>query len=255
MKLARILSIAGSDSGGGAGIQADVRTISRLGGHAMTAITAVTAQNSLGVHAVEIMSADFVVAQIDAVVRDFGVDAIKIGMMGSADIAHAVADYIENLHAVPVIFDPVMVATSGDMLADEDTITAFEKLMKFAVLITPNLPEYDKLLETIPLDQFPCDILLKGGHGKDDILVDRLLRSGEEVNHWQSKRIETVHSHGTGCTLSSAIATYVGQGKNMIDAIGKAREYVRASILAAPKLGAGHGPMGIPAEILYDNYL
>lgn len=245
---ARILSIAGSDSGGGAGIQADIRTITRLGGHAMTAITAVTAQNSVGVHAVKIMNAEFVIAQIDAVVGDFGVDAIKLGMMGSADIVLAVAGYIEKLDPIPVVFDPVMIATSGVVLADGHTIAAFEKLMEFSTLITPNLPEYDKLLETISADKFPCDVLLKGGHGSDEILVDTLLQSGKAIEQWQSKRIDTSHSHGTGCTLSAAIATYIGQGKNLTEAIGQAREYVRASILAAPQYGVGHGPMGMPTD-------
>lgn len=245
-KYPKILSIAGSDSGGGAGIQADIRTISNIGGHAMTAITAITAQNSVGVHAIQIMSADFVISQIDAVVSDFGVDVIKIGMLGSAEIGHALADYIDNMQNVPIIFDPVMVATSGALLADNDTISAFARLMKYAALATPNLPEYDRLLENCAADKFPCDMLIKGGHGHDNILIDRLMRRGNEVASWQSERIDTIHTHGTGCTLSSAIASYVGLGDNMVDAIGKARDYVRSSILSAPNIGAGHGPMGIP---------
>lgn len=244
----RILTIAGSDSGGGAGIQADIRTISVLGGHAMCAVTAVTAQNSMGVTAARVMDADFVVAQIDSVISDFGVDAIKIGMLGSADIANAIAEYFSKLNNIPMIFDPVMVATSGHQLADSDTIAAFEKLMHYALLITPNLPEYDRLLENRAMDQFPCDILLKGGHGEDDILTDKLLRSGVEVLQWKSDRIDTQHNHGTGCTLSAAIATFIGLGFDINDAISKARDYVIASILCAPQIGAGHGPMGVPRD-------
>lgn len=244
MSVARILSIAGSDSGGGAGIQADVRVVSALGGHAMTAITAITAQNSLGVHATMIMDADLVIAQARAVCDDLGVDAIKIGMLGSADIANAVAIFLDQFDDIPVIFDPVMVATSGDILADEETISAFDKIMRHSTLVTPNIPEYEKLAENI--DNFPCDVLLKGGHGNNDLLIDKLI--SKTPMQWQNRRIDTVHSHGTGCTLSAAIATYMGQGLETPDAITKAREFVRASLLCAPKIGGGNGPMGMPKD-------
>ncbi len=244
MTISRILTIAGSDSGGGAGIQADARVISALGGHAMTAITAITAQNSLGVHAAMIMDVDLVIAQARAVCDDFGVDAIKIGMLGSADIAHAVANFLEQFDDIPIIFDPVMVATSGDMLADEDTIAAFGKIMCCSTLVTPNIPEYERLKEVI--DDFPCDILLKGGHGNDAILIDKLL--SKNPMQWQDERIDTVHSHGTGCTLSAAIATFMGQGIELYDAIAQARKFVRASLLSAPEIGDGNGPMGIPQD-------
>lgn len=244
--IARILSIAGSDSGGGAGIQADIRTITRLGGHAMTAVTAITAQNSVGVNAVQIIDADMVVAQIDAVVRDFGVNAIKIGMVGSSDTILAIAKYISTLKTVPIIFDPVMVASSGAQLASDEVIDAFAILMQSVTLLTPNLPEYARLSETIAEHDYPCDILIKGGHDNGDLLTDRLICGGEEIYSWQGDRIDTRHNHGTGCTLSSAIATYMGQGDYIIDAIDKSRSYVRASLQCAPNIGDGHGPMGIP---------
>lgn len=244
MTIARILSIAGSDSGGGAGIQADVRVINALGGHAMTAITAITAQNSLGVTTVKLLDVDLVIEQAQVVCDDFGVDAIKIGMLGSADIANAVAKFLEQFDHIPVTFDPVMVATSGDMLADEETIAAFENIIQYTTLVTPNIPEYERLVETI--DNFPCDVLLKGGHGKDDMLVDKLF--SKKPMQWQDKRIDTVHSHGTGCTLSAAIATFMGQGMEMRDAITHARRFVRASLECAPEIGSGNGPMGMPKD-------
>lgn len=244
MTLVRILSIAGSDSGGGAGIQADVRVISALGGHAMTAITAITAQNSIGVHSAMTLEANLVIDQARAVCDDFGVDAIKIGMLGSADIAHAVASFLEQFGDIPIIFDPVMVATSGDMLAGEETIAAFGKIMRCSTLVTPNIPEYERLKEII--SGFSCDILLKGGHGNDEMLIDKLL--SKTPMQWQDKRIDTVHSHGTGCTLSAAIATFMGQGIELHNAIAHARKFVRASLLCAPEIGNGNGPMGIPQD-------
>lgn len=244
MTIARILSIAGSDSGGGAGIQADIRVISALGGHAMTAITAITAQNSLAVNAVKILDADLVIAQAQAVCDDFGVDAIKIGMLGSADTANAVAQFLRQFEDVSVVFDPVMIATSGAVLADDETIAAFENIMQYSTLVTPNIPEYERLTKTI--GEFPCDILLKGGHGKEDVLIDRLI--SKTPMQWQDKRIDTVHSHGTGCTLSAAIATFIGQGIEMGDAIAKARQFVRASLECAPAIGSGHGPLGLPKD-------
>ncbi len=246
MTIARILSIAGSDSGGGAGIQADIRTITQLGGHAMTAVTAITVQNSVGVSAIEMIDADIVIAQVDAVVRDFGVDAIKIGMIGSRDSVLAIAQYIEKLDPLPIIFDPVMAASSGAELVNDDGIAAFETLMQSVTLLTPNLLEYERLSQSISPQDYPCDVLIKGGHGEGRVLSERLVRDGEEIQRWQGERIETEHNHGTGCTLSSAIATYMGQGDDMIDAIAKSRQYVRASLQCAPNIGAGHGPMGVP---------
>ena len=239
----RILSIAGSDSSGGAGIQADIKTITMLGGYAMTAITAVTAQDTTGVHAVEALSPDMVAAQIDACTGDIGVDAVKIGMLGSAEIAQVVAEELERLD-VSVVFDPVMVATSGAPLADETTIATFARLMKLATLTTPNIPELAALggVDAV-LDHSPA-VLIKGGHEDGDMLVDRLVTRDGEVAHWEGRRIDTRHNHGTGCTLSSAIATCLGMGLTLEEAISRGREFVRAALEAAPGFGNGHGPMG-----------
>ena len=239
----RILAIAGSDSSGGAGIQADIKTITMLGGYAMTAITAITAQNTLGVTAVEPLHADMVAAQIDACVSDIGVDAVKIGMLGSPEVAHAVADLLQGL-TVPVVFDPVMVATSGAVLADEATIAAFERLMHLAVLTTPNVPELAALGGRRALMERGLPYLAKGGDAEGPVVEDVLVRPGQVDLHWQAERIATRHTHGTGCTLSSAIATLLGMGQPLDQAVAGARDFVRAALLAAPGFGAGHGPMG-----------
>ena len=239
----RILAIAGSDSSGGAGIQADIKTITMLGGYAMTAITAVTAQNTSGVQAVEVLSADFVAAQMDSCLSDIGVDAIKIGMLGSPEIAHAVADRLERVD-VPVVFDPVMVATSGSVLADAPTVEAFERLMALAALTTPNIPELETLGGAEAMARRGVAYLAKGGDAEGPVVEDRLVRSGSDDLVWRSPRIDTRHTHGTGCTLSSAIATLLGMGLPLEEAIAGAREFVRAALQAAPGFGAGHGPMG-----------
>jgi hydroxymethylpyrimidine/phosphomethylpyrimidine kinase len=239
----RILSIAGSDSSGGAGIQADIKTITMMGGFAMTAITAVTAQNSLGVTGVETLSPAMVAAQIDACVSDIGVDAVKIGMLGSAPIAHAVADRLEGLR-VPVVFDPVMISSSGSVLADEGTVVAFERLMKLAALTTPNVPELAALGGDRAMAARRVVYLAKGGDAPGDTVFDRLVRPDAEPLEWSAPRIETRHSHGTGCTLSSAIATELGRGTDLITAVEAGRAFVRAALEAAPNYGARHGPMG-----------
>ncbi|GAA0737212.1 bifunctional hydroxymethylpyrimidine kinase/phosphomethylpyrimidine kinase [Sphingomonas japonica] len=238
----RILIIAGSDSGGGAGIQADIKTVTMLGGHAMTAITAITAQNTLGVQAVHSVPTAMVVAQMRSVLEDIGADGVKIGMIGSAQTAHAVADILEELD-VPIVFDPVMVATSGAVLADAGTIAAFERLIALSALVTPNLPELDMLGGSAAMLAGGHTLLIKGGHGEGDRVVDRLVGQAGERN-WDHPRIVTRHSHGTGCTLASAIATGLGAQLTLIDAITRAIAYVRASLAAAPGLGQGHGPMG-----------
>ncbi|MBB6124692.1 bifunctional hydroxymethylpyrimidine kinase/phosphomethylpyrimidine kinase [Sphingobium subterraneum] len=246
--LARILILAGSDSGGGAGIQADIKTVTMLGGHAMTAITAITAQNTLGVSAVHPVPTDVVIAQMDAVIDDIGIDAVKIGMIGSADTAQAVADRLERLGSVPIVFDPVMVATSGSVLANADTIAAFTRLMRIATVTTPNLPELVALGgEAAVLAQVRA-LLMKGGHADGDTLTDRLVLADGTDQVWQDTRIDTPHTHGTGCTLASAIATGLGQGMSLPDAIARARLYVRAALACAPGLGRGHGPMGVPRD-------
>ncbi|HET9509575.1 MAG TPA: bifunctional hydroxymethylpyrimidine kinase/phosphomethylpyrimidine kinase [Sphingomonas sp.] len=243
MTCPRVLIVAGSDSGGGAGIQADIKTVTMLGGHAMTAITALTAQNTLGVQGVLPVSADFVVQQMRSCLDDIGVDAVKIGMIGSADVANAVADVLDGVDT-PVVFDPVMIATSGAVLADAGTIAAFARLMRLATVVTPNLPELAALGgEAAVLAHGPA-VLIKGGHADGDDVVDRLTLAAGEAARWSNPRIHTPHTHGTGCTLASAIAAGLGAGMALADATGRAIGFVRASLAAAPGLGGGHGPMG-----------
>ncbi|MGA1798233.1 bifunctional hydroxymethylpyrimidine kinase/phosphomethylpyrimidine kinase [Sphingomonas sp. 4RDLI-65] len=262
MMTARILIIAGSDSGGGAGIQADIKTVTMLGGHAMTAVTAITAQNTLGVQAVHQVPTDIVLAQIDSVVSDIGVDAVKIGMIGSAATANAVADRLVSLFSreggspdwtpafageqarrIPVIFDPVMIATSGSILADPETIAAFTRLMRIATLVTPNLPELAALGGEAAIRALGTAVLIKGGHGEGPHITDRLVTDAGETR-WTNPRIDTRHAHGTGCTLASGIATGLAQGMPLDAAIERAIAFVRAALANAPGLGAGHGPMG-----------
>lgn len=239
----RILSIAGSDSGGGAGIQADIKTITMLGGYAMTAICALTAQDTTGVHAVLPVDPDMVAAQIDACVNDLGVDAVKIGMLGSPEIAAIVADRLERL-AVPIVFDPVMIATSGAALADAATVAAFERLMAIATLTTPNVPELEALGGDAAMQARGVAYVAKGGDAQGPEVTDRLVVPGREARTWTAPRIATTSTHGTGCTMSSAIATFLGFGAPLDEAVEDAREFVRAALLAAPGFGAGHGPLG-----------
>ena len=239
----RILSIAGSDSSGGAGIQADIKTITMLGGYAMTALTAITAQNTLGVTAVDVLSPEMIGAQIDACTSDIGVDAVKIGMLGSPAIAHTVADRLEQL-GVPVVFDPVMIATSGAALADEATIAAFERLMQLATVSTPNVHELAALGGHAGMAARGIAYLAKGGDATGEVVEDVLIVPGQEPRVMSSPRIHTRHSHGTGCTLSSAIATYLGQGIALPEAVERARRFVRSALLAAPGFGGGNGPLG-----------
>ena len=238
--------IAGSDSGGGAGIQADLKTVTMLGGFGMTAITAITAQNTLGVQAVHPIPTDMVLAQIDSCISDIGVDAVKIGMIGSADTAIAVAARLAALDNVPIVFDPVMVATSGSLLADDATIAAFERLMAIATLVTPNIPELTALGGDSIAVRFGTHVLAKGGHGEGPMLTDRLLGPYGLLKAWSNSRIDTPHSHGTGCTLASAIATGLGQQLDLVPSIERARQYVREALALAPGFGSGHGPMGAP---------
>ena len=239
----RILAIAGSDSSGGAGIQADIKTITVLGGYAMTAITAITAQNTTGVTAVDVLSPEMIGAQIDACVSDIGVDAVKIGMLGSPQIAAVVADRLEDL-AVPVVFDPVMVATTGSVLADAATIAGFERLMRLATLTTPNVPELAALGGHEAMAGRGVAYLAKGGDAEGPQVEDALYLPGSQPIVSTAPRIATRHTHGTGCTLSSAIATFLGQGMDLPAAVEAARTFVRAAMLAAPGFGAGNGPLG-----------
>jgi hydroxymethylpyrimidine/phosphomethylpyrimidine kinase len=239
----RILSIAGSDSSGGAGIQADIKTITMLGGYAMTAITAITAQNSLGVGAVEILSPELVAAQIDACISDIGVDAIKIGMLGSPEIAAIVTSRLEALR-VPIVFDPVMIATSGAPLANAETIAGFERLMRLATLTTPNVAELAALGGHDAMELRGIAYLAKGGDAPGERIEDLLMIPDELRHSFAAQRIDTPHTHGTGCTLSSAIATFLGKGLSLAEAVDRARLFVRSALRAAPGYGAGHGPLG-----------
>lgn len=249
----RILIIAGSDSGGGAGLQADIKTVTMLGGHAMTAVTAITAQNTLGVQAVHPVPTEMVLAQIESCLTDIGVDAVKIGMIGSAETAVAIFMVLDELRkmpalvgggTIPIIFDPVMVATSGDALADARTIATLGMLAKISSLVVPNLPELAALGGEGEIANLSQAVLIKGGHGAGPRLVDRLVTRNGELARWESDRIATTSTHGTGCTLASAIATYLAYGYPLKGAIARARQFVRLALHDAPGLGGGHGPMG-----------
>jgi hydroxymethylpyrimidine/phosphomethylpyrimidine kinase len=254
-KPARILIIAGSDSSGGAGIQADIKTVTMLGGHAMTAVTVVTAQSTMGVTSVHPVPAEMILAQIDAVVSDIGVDAVKVGMIGGAFAAEQIAKRLGLLKSeqpqLPVVFDPVMVATSGSLLADDATVAAFGKLMDVATIATPNLPELKRLTsEEDPVASalhlvgaHGCAVLIKGGHEEGDALADALIEE-DNMTSWQGQRIDTTSTHGTGCTLASAIAVFLADGSPLSDAVARAREFVRVALHDAPELGQGAGPMG-----------
>ena len=257
----RVLSIAGSDSSGGAGIQADIKTIAMLGGYAMTAITSVTAQNTLGVQAIAPMSGDVVAQQIRSCVDDIGVDAIKIGMLHDADIIIHTARALVGVD-VPVVLDPVMIATSGAALIDPEAIAVMrEVLFPKATLITPNLPELAHLLERNLTDSSQmaaaaeelahmtgASVLAKGGHTEDARVIDVLYLKdhavGARMVQFEHARIDTPHTHGTGCTLSSAIATLLAHAQSLEHAVRLGRNFVLRAIEAAPGYGGGNGPLG-----------
>ena len=254
----RILAIAGSDSSGGAGIQADIKTITMLGGYAMTAITAVTAQNSVGVQAIAPLSPDMVARQIASCLDDIGADAIKIGMLHDIAIIEAVAEALAGVADVPLVLDPVMVATSGDALVAPDATAAMrDHLFPRATLITPNLPELELLTGRRASDtdamnvaaltlseQTGASVLAKGGHTDDARIVDILVTPTGGSTRFDHARIDTPHTHGTGCTLSSAIAALLGHGQMLTHAVRLGRNYVRQAIEAAPGFGSGNGPLG-----------
>jgi hydroxymethylpyrimidine/phosphomethylpyrimidine kinase len=253
----RVLIVAGSDSGGGAGIQADIKTVCALGGYAATAITALTAQNTLGVHGVFPVDPAFVARQIRVVLQDIGADAIKIGMLGTTAIIDAVADEYEiRAINIPLVVDPVMVAKSGHFLLESEAVMTLRKrLLPYADLVTPNLPEAEALTDLVIRDVDdmrraaeliltfgPKGVLLKGGHLDSETVSDLLMtEEGEEL--FQSPRIHTPHTHGTGCTLASAVATGLAQGMTVRDATRRARAYVEKAIATAPGFGHGHGPL------------
>ncbi len=254
--LPRVLAIAGSDSGGGAGIQADVKTITMLGGYAATAITAVTVQDTLGVSAVHAIPPPIVAAQVRAVLADIGADAVKIGMLGDAATIEAVADALEGFTG-PIVLDPVMVAKGGaPLLAAEAVEALLARLVPTAAVVTPNAPELAALTGTEVADE--ADLLLaaqelldagaravlaKGGHLEGAEVVDWLVTRNAS-RRFASPRIATRHTHGTGCTLASAVATGLAKGSGLEAAVAEARAYVAEAIANAPGFGAGHGPLG-----------
>jgi hydroxymethylpyrimidine/phosphomethylpyrimidine kinase len=253
----RVLVIAGSDSGGGAGIQADIKTITAFGAYAATAITALTAQDTLGVHAVHMVPADFVGRQIAVVLDDIGADVVKTGMLGDAAMIEVVCDTLSR-HAerVPVVVDPVMVASTGARLFPPGALATLKRrLLPMAILITPNLPEAEALagisIQNVAAMHHAAAamltlgvpaVLLKGGHLPGEQVVD-LLATVDGVEEFRAPRIVSRHTHGTGCTLASGIAAALAQGLGLRDAVLRAREFVRAAIAAAPGFGAGHGPL------------
>jgi hydroxymethylpyrimidine/phosphomethylpyrimidine kinase len=253
----RVLVIAGSDSGGGAGIQADIKTITAFGAYAATAITALTAQDTLGVHAVHMVPPDFVARQIAVVLDDIGADIVKTGMLGDAAIVEVVCDtLVRHAERVPVVVDPVMVATTGARLLQPDALAMLKRrLLPLACLITPNLPEAEVLAGMAIPDVAAMHhaaqamltlgvpaVLLKGGHLSGEVVVD-LLATVDGIEAFVAPRIASRHTHGTGCTLASAVAAGLAQGLGLRDAVLRARGYVRAAIASAPGFGAGHGPL------------
>jgi len=255
----RVLTIAGSDSGGGAGIQADLKTFAALGCYGMTAITALTAQNTLGVQAIQSLPAAFLKTQLQSVLDDIGVDAVKIGMLHSPEVVEVVAWAIDHYQLQKVVLDPVMVATSGDaLIADETIAVLVRELFPRVQLITPNLDEAALLLGR-PLSKASelsaaaaelqamgaAAVLLKGGHLPGDEVVDVLLLADHLSHCLRSPRINSMNVHGTGCTLSSAIASYWALGHDLQDAVVQARAYILAAIQAGAQVttGHGHGPL------------
>ncbi|MFZ4124761.1 MAG: bifunctional hydroxymethylpyrimidine kinase/phosphomethylpyrimidine kinase [Rickettsiales bacterium] len=253
--LPRVLIIAGSDSGGGAGIQGDIKTVTCMGGYAATAITALTAQNTLGVFGIHAVPDDFIAQQIDLVLSDIGADAIKTGMLHSASVIDIIVKHLPK--EIPLIVDTVMVAKDGSSLLEASAIDALKaKLIPRARIITPNIPEAELLLgRKIPnaaaMEQAAHDllklgshaVLLKGGHLEGNEVTDILIENGT-ITKYSSPRIITRHTHGTGCTLASALATGIAQGLALPKAVSQARAYVLEALNHAPNLGKGHGPLG-----------
>jgi len=253
----RVLICAGSDSGGGAGIQADIKAVTALGGFASTALTALTAQNTGGVHGIHEVPLDFVDQQIRVVLDDIGADCIKTGMLHSEGVIRTVIKALDaSGPEIPLVVDPVMVAKGGHKLLDPDALGALrDEVVPRARVVTPNIPEAELLsgVEIKGLDGMrraaekllslgPWAVLLKGGHMEGDVLTD-LLVTAEGAESFSGPRLDTPHTHGTGCTMASAIAAGIAQGLDMSAAVKRARDYVHAAIVTAPGLGRGHGPL------------
>jgi len=259
----RLLTIAGSDSGGGAGIQADLKTFAALGCYGMSVITALTAQNTVTVTGIHEVPAAFVSRQIDAVLDDIGVDAVKIGMLQSAEIIRAVADRLRTRNIPHLVVDPVMISKSGAKLLHEETIETLRTvLLPLVAIVTPNIPEAALLAERQIENQSameeagvkilafgPKAVLVKGGHHNDSLCADCLCMKGKdrriEVHWFKSKRINTKNTHGTGCTLSSAIAAHLAKGFEIQDAVKKSKQFIDNAIKAGSdfSIGHGHGPV------------
>lgn len=253
----RILVVAGSDSGGGAGIQSDIKTITALDGFAATAVTALTVQNTQGVTGILGIDPKFIQDQMRAVITDIGVDAIKTGMLHNAEVIDAVSDVLENeISDVPIVVDPVMVAKGGAALLDPQAAAALKhRIALIATVLTPNLPEAEALTGMRIRTKDDMDrtaemllalgakaILLKGGHLESETIYNLLITEGG-VETFAAQRIDTPHTHGTGCTLASAIATGLAQGLGLRDSVVRAQAYVQEAIRTAPGLGSGHGPI------------
>jgi hydroxymethylpyrimidine/phosphomethylpyrimidine kinase len=254
--LGRVLIIAGSDSGGGAGIQADIKTVTALGGYAATAVTAITVQNTLGVTGVHPIPVDIVVAQARAVLDDIGADAIKTGMLGDVAMVETVAAILAGAAGIPAVIDPVMIAKGGQPLLEARAVAAVRELMvPRAALLTPNAPEAQALtgivIEAADDQRRAAEallklgaraVLMKGGHVPSDTVVDLLITPDGETG-FEAPRIDTRHTHGTGCTLASACAAGLAQGLPLPQAVARAWAYVQEAIARAPGFGAGHGPL------------
>lgn len=255
-----VLTIAGSDSGGGAGIQADIKAISAMGCYAASAITAITVQNTLGVQAVHPVPLDILRGQIDAVLSDIGADAVKIGMLHSSEVVILVAEMIEKYGITNVVLDPVMVSTSGHRLIEEDAVEVIKsRLLPLARVITPNVPEAEILAgcKIAGEDEFEAiarrlsdngnvSVLMKAGHLSGDSLVDYFYNAEDDtITRLQSKRVQTKNTHGTGCTLSSAFAAALAKGEGLTMAATSAKRYIEQAIIsgAAYEIGGGHGPV------------
>ena len=249
-----VLTIAGSDSSGGAGIQADIKTMLANGVYAMSAITALTAQNTLGVRAVLNVTPNFLAEQLDAIFEDIPPAAVKIGMVSSAELINVIAQKLTEYRAENIVVDPVMVATSGAKLIDDDAIaTLTEKLFPLAKIITPNIPELEiisgkKISSKVDMEncalkifnRYKCAVLAKGGHGTND--ADDLLCDGD-LKWFNGRRIDTKNTHGTGCTLSSAIASNLAKGFNLSDSVDAAKKYLTQALMYDLNLGHGNGPI------------
>jgi hydroxymethylpyrimidine/phosphomethylpyrimidine kinase len=252
----RILVIAGSDSSGGAGLQADLKTAQAFGVYAQTAVTAITVQDTNGVSQVHSVAPEIVAAQIVAALNDIGADAIKIGMLGNGAVAAAVADVLEGSE-IPLVLDTVLLSSSGAPLLDEAGVTVLKKrLVRRALLVTPNLPETEALTGILPISEHRLrnaamvfkmlgsdNVLFKGGHGEGDVVRD-VLWSGGDFIPFEAPRQQTRHTHGTGCTLATAIACGLAKGHDLRGAVARAQAYVQEAIRTAPGLGQGNGPLG-----------